>query len=165
MNNSKLFFLFLLFPFFAFTAHKFYISLIKVEYKAEEKTVQITMHVFIDDLQKVINKTYGTTIELGAKDEVKDTNVLISSYIEDNFKIEINSKINPYKYLGKEYENDIVYLYLELKNINKINSIQITDTMLMDYFPEQKNIVKLNINDIKKTLLLTKDKNKVKFTP
>ena len=90
--------------------------------------------------------------------------MLISKYIEDNFYVAINSKNTSYSYLGKEYDNDIVYLYLEIANIKKIKSIEVTDTMLMDYFPNQKNIVKLKANDSKKTLFLTKDKNKESYT-
>lgn len=160
MNRSKLYLILLLIPLFAFTIHKYYISLIKVEFKPENESVQITMRIFIDDLQKVINETNNVSIELAVKDEVKNSNELIYKYIRDNFKVTINSKNSPYEYLGKEYENDIVYLYLELKKIKTINSIEITDTMLIEYFPSQKNIVKLNINNKKKTFFLTADENK-----
>ena len=106
------------------------------------------MRIFIDDLQKVINENNNTSIELGVSDEVKNANSLINNYIISNFLVKINSK--SYKYIGKEYENDIAYLYLELENVKIINSIKITDTMLMDYFLTQKNIVKLDINDVEK---------------
>jgi len=122
------------------------------------------MRIFIDDLQKVINETNSLSIELAVKDEDKKCNELINKYINNNFKIEINSKVESYEYLGKEYESDIVYLYLEVKDIETISSIRITDTMLMDYFPTQQNIVKLNIDNTKKTLLLTKNNSKDKFT-
>ncbi|WP_117882591.1 DUF6702 family protein [Aureibaculum luteum] len=159
MNKSKVFLLLLL-PLFAFSVHKYYISLIKIEFKSENESVQITMRIFIDDLQEVINKTNNISIELGVKDESKEYNSLISKYIKDNFKIKIDSKIYNYQYLGKEYENDIVYIYLELSNIKSIKSIEISDTMLMEYFPSQKNIIKLNINDVKKTFFLTEEASK-----
>lgn len=155
MNKAKLIFIFLLLPLFAFTAHKFYISLIKVEYKPSKETIQVTMRIFIDDLQKVINETNNLEIELGVNNEVNNSNELISKYIDSNFTIKINDKILDYEYLGKEYKNDLVYLYLQLENIKAIHTIEITDTMLMDYFPAQKNIIKLIINDVKKTFLLT----------
>lgn len=164
MKKSKFLFILFLLPLFSFAAHKFYISLIKIEFKQEKESVQITMRIFIDDLQKVINETNNIDIELAVKNEVKNVNKLINKYIIDNFKVNINSKNTSYSYLGKEYENDIVYLYLEIVNIKKIESIEITDTMLMDYFPTQKNIIKLNANNIKKTLFLTKHQNKDSFT-
>ncbi|MBJ2172637.1 peptidase E [Aureibaculum sp. A20] len=156
MNKSKVFLLFLL-PLLAFSVHKYYISLIKVDFKPQNESVQITMRIFIDDLQEVLNKTNNISIELGVKDESKEYNSLISKYIKDNFKIKIDSKLYPFQYLGKEYENDIVYIYLELSSIKSIHSIEISDTMLMKYFPSQKNIIKLNINDVKKTFFLTEE--------
>lgn len=164
MTKSKVFSILLLIPLLAFSAHKFYLSLINVEYKAEQETIQITMRVFIDDLQKVINETNDTFIELGVKDEVKDSNNLINNYIGNNFKVIIDSKETAFKYLGKEYDNDIVFLYLEVTDVKKINTIEIQNTMLMDYFSTQKNIIKLNINDKKKTFLLTKEHNKDSYT-
>ena len=164
MYRSKFLLLLLILPFFAFTAHKFYISLIKVEFKAEQEAVQITMRIFIDDLQKVINETNNIDIELAVKNEVKNYDELIIKYIEDNFYVTINSTNTSYNYLGKEYDNDIVYLYLEITNIKKIKNIEVNDTMLMDYFPTQKNIIKLKANNSKKTLFLTKDKNKEGYT-
>ncbi|MET2984919.1 DUF6702 family protein [Aureibaculum conchae] len=164
MFRSKFLLLLLILPIFAFTPHKFYISLIKVEFKPEQEAVQITMRIFIDDLQKVINETNDINIELAVKNEVKNSDELIIKYIEDNFYITINSKNTSYNYLGKEYDNDIVYLYLEITNIKKMNSIEVNDTMLMDYFPTQKNIIKLKANNSKKTLFLTKNKNKESYT-
>lgn len=154
-----LIFIFLV-PLLAFSVHKYYISLIKVDFKPEKESVQITMRVFIDDLQKVINETNNISIELAVKNEVKNSDDLISEYVKDNFGIKINSAVTLYNYIGKEYENDIVYLYLEINNIKAITNIEITDDMLIDYFPSQKNIVKLNINDVKKTFFLTAEENK-----
>ncbi|HBK70465.1 MAG TPA: hypothetical protein DDZ39_02210, partial [Flavobacteriaceae bacterium] len=146
--------------FASFTAHKYYISLIKVEYKKESKSVQITMRIFINDLQETINKTYTKDFELDEPDEDSNINKFIINYIQDNFIVKINSQNKSYQYLGKEYEKDVVFLYLEVKDIEAIQSIGIKNSMLMNIFPGQKNIIKLNINNNKKTFLLTKEKDK-----
>jgi len=160
MTKFKILFILLIVPLFAFTAHKYYISLIKVEYKTESKSIQVTMRIFIDDLQEAINKTYNKNFELGESDKKNDIDTLINNYIKNNFVIKINSQNKNYLFLGKEDEKDVIFLYLEVENIESIQSIEIKNSMLMDVFPEQKNIIKLTINDTKKTFLLTKEKDK-----
>ena len=163
-SKQKYLILFII-PLFAFTMHKYYISLTKVEYKKENQTIQVTMRIFIDDLQQTINTTYHKNLELALPNESKEIDTIINNYITSKFKVKVNAIEKEYFYLGKEYEDDVVYLYLELKNIKTINSIEIKNNMLMEIFPDQKNIIKLNIDNKKKTFFLTrqKDKDLLKF--
>lgn len=163
-SKQKYLILFII-PLFAFTMHKYYISLTKIEYKKENQTIQVTMRIFIDDLQQTINTTYHKNLELALPNESKGIDTIINNYITGKFKVKVNAIEKEYFYLGKEYEDDVVYLYLELKNIKTINSIEIKNNMLMEIFSDQKNIIKLNIDNKKKTFFLTrqKDKDLLKF--
>ncbi len=160
MTKIKRLLIILVIPLFAFTAHKYYISLIKVEYKTSSKSLQITMRIFIDDLQEAINKTYIKNFEFGEPNESKNINELIINYIQDNFTVKINSQNKVYQFLGKAYDNDVIFIYLEVEDIETIQHIEIKNSMLMATFSEQKNIIKLKINNTKKTFLLTKEKDK-----
>ena len=160
MNKLKSSFIVFLIPLFAFTAHKYYVSSTKIEFKKESKTVQITMRIFIDDLQETINSTFSKDFELAVPNETGEIDHLIDKYISKKFEIIINDEQKKYSYLGKEYYNDEVYLYLELENVELINSIEIKNNMLMELFSDQQNIIKLHINNIKKTFLFTNRKYK-----
>ena len=157
MLKHKIFILFILISTLSFTIHKYYVSLVKVTYKNKESTLQITMRIFINDLEDTLNKTSAEQIELATENESKKIDHLIKEYIDSKFQLVINDTIKNSTYLGKEYDNDVVYLYLESKNIKHILSIQIRDNMLMEQFPNQKNIIKLQINNTKKTFFLTKN--------
>ncbi len=158
-SKQKYLILFII-PLLAFTMHKYYISLTKIEYKKESKSIQITMRIFIDDLQETINTTYNKDFELALPNESKKIDTIINNYLTGKFKIKINNIQKAYSYIGKEYENEVVYLYLEINNIESIKAIEIKNTVMMEIFPEQKNIIKLNINNTKKTFLLTTKKEK-----
>ena len=54
-------------------------------------------------------------------------------------------------------KNDQVVCYLELKNVTSINTIEISNTVLFDLFPKQKNIVKSKINSKINNLIFTKE--------
>ena len=160
MNKIKIGFIILLIPLLAFVSHKYYISSTKIEFKKESETVQITMHFFIDDLQETINSTYNKNIELALPNEPKLIDSLIINYISKKFEVDLNGINKDYLYIGKEYKIDEIYLYLEIKNIDSINSIEVKNNMLMETFPDQQNIIQLYINNIKKTFLLTRQKDK-----
>ena len=160
MNKLKIGFIILLIPLFAFTTHKYYISSTKIEYKKESKTIQITMRFFVDDLQESINSTYSKNIELALPNEPEEIDSLIINYVSKKLDVTINSNKKAYSFLGKEYHNDEIYIYLEIENVEFIKAIEIKNSMLMEIFPEQQNIIKLYINNAKKTFLLTKQKDK-----
>ena len=159
MNKIKIGFIILLIPLLAFVSHKYYISSTKIEFKKESETVQITMHFFIDDLQETINSTYNKNIELALPNESKLIDSLIINYISKKFEVDLNGINRDFLYIGKEYQIDEIYLYLEIKNIDSINSIEVKNNMLMETFPDQQNIIQLYINNIKKTFLLTRQKD------
>jgi len=68
-------------------------------------------------------------------------------------------------FLGKEYENNVVYFYIEIDRVPQIKSIGVQNTLLMDEFDTQQNIIKLNINNQKRTMILNRsnDKDLLKF--
>ena len=147
-------------PLFAFTLHKYYISLTKIDYVKENKTVQITMRFFIDDIEKTLNNRFQKSFELATKNELKKTDNYIALYINQKFHIKINDQEQSYDYLGKEYENDVVYFYLEIVDIKNISTIEVQNKMLFEEFEEQQNFIKLNINNQHKTFILIKDNDK-----
>ncbi len=159
MYSKQKYLIFLFIPLFAFSVHKYYISLTKIDFIKDKNEVQVTMRIFIDDLQATLNTAYHTNIELALPDESKQIDSLINTYLLKKFILTINGNKKEYTYLGKEYEDDVVYLYLEAENITKITAIKVKNSMLMDEFESQKNIIKIHINNTKRTFLLTKKKD------
>ncbi len=114
------------------------------------------MRIFIDDLEETINKTYARNLEFATANESKEIDSLIIKYTNTKLNIKINGKIKSYHFLGKEYENDVVYLYIESENIKDLTSIEIKNNILKEIFSNQKNIIKINMLNTKKTFFLTK---------
>tara|TARA_R110002073_G_scaffold72537_1_gene177557 strand:+ start:575062 stop:575433 length:372 start_codon:yes stop_codon:yes gene_type:complete len=123
------------------------------------------MRIFIDDIENELNKTYDKDFKLDSKNEMVNTNDYISKYITEKFKVKINGELKPFHYLGKKYETDVVYLFSEISDVESITSIEVQNHLLMDLFPEQQNIIKLNVNNKKKTFMLTlkSDKDLLSF--
>lgn len=160
MTLLKKLVLLLLIPLMAFTLHKYYISLTQIDYKAQEKNLQITMRLFTDDVEKTLNANFKKDFKLDTPQELATTNQLITYYLNNHFKVIVNGKPLNIKFLGKEYENDLVYFYIEINDVATIKSIEIENTILMDEFEEQQNIIKLNIGKVLKTMILVRSNDK-----
>ena len=156
MNKIKLSLVVVLFVLSsAFTFHKFYVGVFQIDYFKEKKAVQITTRLFIDDLEKALHKKHNRHFYITTKDEVADANTYIAKYLEEKLKIKINNKIQTIQFLTKEQEENIVICYLKINFKDNIKDLEITNNVLSDIFSEQQNLVHLNINSNKKTILFT----------
>ena len=155
----------LVLPLFAFSVHEYYISLTKVEFVPEQKAVQVTMKLFIDDLERALENRNEVTLKLATELEDKRADAFLERYLVQKFQVWINQREMHYAYLGKEYENDVVYLYLEIENVEEIRSIEVRNAILVEEFPSQLNYVKVQVGKELKTLILSKgnDKEMLKF--
>ena len=137
--------------------HKFYMSVTHIKYVPKQKALQITMRVFIDDLQLEINDKNNTQIELATDREPKKVDSIYANYISTHFTLEVNLRPKNITFLGKEYDDDMVVFYLEIQKIQEIHQMKLENSVLVHSFSEQENIVKLDINQREKTLILTKN--------
>ncbi len=150
----------LIIPLLAFTAHKYYVSMTKIKYVKEERSVQITMRFYIDDIEKVLNTRFNKDFKLATLKEHTDTDKFLNLYIHQKFAYKINNQTIKYIFLGKEYENDVVFFYLESSDIDSIKSIEVKNKMLMEIFEEQQNFIKIHMNDRIKTMILMRENDK-----
>ncbi|MBJ7879100.1 DUF6702 family protein [Gelidibacter salicanalis] len=147
------------------SAHKFYVSVTEVEYVRDKKSVQIISRIFIDDLENTLRERYEKRLIFSPKNEAEEVGIYLKRYLKDKITIKINGTPVDFKFIGKEYDNDILFCYLEVANVEEIETFEISNTALFDNFDDQQNIVKLNMNNKKKSFVLMpqSDKAMLKF--
>ena len=152
---------FLIIPLLAFTTvHEYFVSVTKIEYVKEEKTVQIITRIFIDDFEKLIRKRYDPDITLASDDESTKVDFYMDKYLTEKIKVKINNQEIDATFIGKEYEADIVYCYLEIVDVESIETFEIRNHVLFDLYSEQQNIVRTKINGKNKSFILIKENDK-----
>lgn len=158
MKRIKIILLIVLLPLLAFSGfHKYYISVTEVDYVQQKQSVQITTRIFIDDFEKVLRERYNESIVLAGKEETKDVNKYIETYLRSKFKVRINDNDVNFSFIGKEYDIDIIQCYIEIQNVKQINSIEISNEVLFDLFEDQQNMIKTKINSKQKSFLLNQN--------
>ena len=164
MKLKKLYFLFIIIPLLAFTTHKYYLSLTQIKFKEDSKAVQIIINVFMDDIEIALNKDYDIDLQLATKKELKNNDVYFKRYLKTKLQFKINTSKKEFTYIGKEYDGDLVYFYLEIEDITEVNSIEITNKILLTHFPKQENLIKTEVQNKNKSVLLSKDDYREKLT-
>jgi len=160
-HRLKLLIIVAILPLLAFSVHKYYISLTQVEYVKEKESLQIISRYFIDDLEFVLEKEYSKTkFQLNTDFEIDSVDNYFKKYLTKNLLFTVNNTPYPFNYIGKEYEDDIVYFYLEISSLDSIASLEIKNTALFKYFPDQQNIIKTKSQNKHTSFYLNKQKDK-----
>jgi hypothetical protein len=145
----------------AFSFHKFYMGVFQVNYAAEKKMIQITSRIFIDDLNNGMEKKYHQKTFVGTDKETQADIDLLKKYLSENFAIKINGQSKPITFLSKEVEsNDVLVCYSRIKDINTFKTIEILNTILLDWNAEQQNITHISAFGTKKSVLFTESSRK-----
>ena len=144
----------------AFSSHKYYLSLTQIEYNKDHKSLEVIINVFMDDVELAINNEYDVDMRLTTKEELKGVDEYFQKYLSNNLKFFINNKLVQYNFIGKEYEGDLVYFYLELELKEDPLSLKVINTLLFDYFEQQQNVIKFKNGSKRQSKILSIDTNK-----
>ncbi|THH39792.1 DUF6702 family protein [Neolewinella litorea] len=155
--NLFLILLFLISP----TAHDYHVSKTNVRYVAERGQVQVEMQVFVDDLEDALADAGAPRLDIGTPDQHPDTDRYLTAYLEKHFQIQWNDKALPVQLVGYELEDDMhgLWIYLVADEVADPQGITVQNSVLTEYYADQKNIVKL-FNGQQRLATLLMDRNR-----
>lgn len=156
MKKTATIFLFLaiLITMTSMTVHKFYVSVNQIDFVPKKKALEITSRIFIDDIDLALEKKYGKKYYLGTPKETSESVDFLKKYLKEKFAIKVNGQPKEIIFLGKEVEDNVLICYLTIKDVEKVTSLEIKDTILMELY-DQQHIFHTNILGDKKSILLT----------
>ena len=140
--------------------HKFYVSVTQIEYVEDQQSLQIISRIFIDDFENLLRQRYDESITLAVENEAEVAEIYTERYLKDKIKISIDGRSQELNYIGKEYEDDILFAYLEITGVDAINSLEISNMVLFELFEEQQNIIRTKIKGKNKSFILFKENAK-----
>ena len=124
-------------------SHEFHASKCLVEYKAEKSQIQVSMNIFIDDLEIALKEMGVDSLYIGTQKESPLADEYINKYIEHTFNIGINnSKEDVWIFIGKEISEDLssIWCYMYLDTPQNIDQLYIKNSILLETYEDQKNI-------------------------
>ena len=93
--------------------HDYHFGYTEIFYNKDNKAIETSIKLFTDDLNKGIKEEYNIDLKLNDDLEATNSKEIIQEYLFKNIFFKINNKQKEYNYIGKEYEGDVIWLYVE----------------------------------------------------
>ncbi|RIW18520.1 hypothetical protein D0X99_02205 [Algoriphagus lacus] len=146
--------------------HPFFISLTEVRFNPSSKKMEIAQKIFWDDLEVALGENFNEKVDfLNPRDKAK-LDRQVKEYLLKHNQIWVNSKPLTLTLLGYEVEEDAAWFYLESSATEVPKSVEVQNTILLDDFDGQQNIVHVyNQSKSPRSLLLSEgnEKGKIEF--
>ncbi|WP_448961092.1 DUF6702 family protein [Larkinella arboricola] len=136
-------------------AHPVHTSVTQMQFNAAEKTFEVSLRVFTDDLEEALTRENNNQrVRLNDKDA---NNPLVERYIRKHFGlINASRQRKPFRYLGKEQEMDATWIYVEVPYSEPVEGSILQQSLLTELFDDQINLVNVSYLSQKKTVLFRK---------
>lgn len=122
--------------------------------------IQITTRIFIDDLNEALEKKYKQKVYIATEKESQQDVDLMKKYFAEKFQIKVNGKLKLMNFVSKEVEENVVICYLSIKEISKIKTLEVENSIITEVHSDQQNIIQAKFNGEKLSLLLTSENTK-----
>lgn len=138
--------------------HPIHLSVMEI-YESDEGAIEASITFFMDDFGNAVEyEKYRSDIEQG-KMNVDD---LIMKYLSQKMQIELNGQQVDYKLLRKQSNFPSLTCYLELTpQQTSLRSLRVENTMLLELFNDQRNMVHVRIPEKEGSMILDKKKTEV----
>lgn len=133
----------LTFILFQTIVHPFHVSVTDIKYKADQKAIQISTRIFLDDLELALQAYTGNEkLDIIKKENWDFVNKTLEKYILEKLKL-WDEKDREYElhYIGAEIEEDVMWCYVEIEKVKKLNRVKIRNIMLHEVWGDQENLV------------------------
>ncbi len=130
----------------SFGVHEYYITICNVEHINTDQRLEISIKFIAHDLEADILQQTGESIKLDQKNDQIDS--VLNRYITDHLSISNNKKDIVLIYIGFEFSLDEeCMVYFESEQVKEPKKLEITNTLLVNTFKEQENIVNVTIDE------------------
>jgi hypothetical protein len=142
--------------------HKFYLSNTSIEFNAQTRAIEITSKIFTDDLEHAIEaQCYRYHSLYPQTPEVYE---LVKKYIGEKLSLQAGGRNVVLNFIGYSVDNDMTTLFIE-GNYFDPNQVIVNNTILLEWYSDQQNIVEVRWNGQSKREYFTKDKTQFQFIP
>ncbi|MEP6646775.1 MAG: DUF6702 family protein [Saprospiraceae bacterium] len=134
--------------------HPIHASICELRYNEGESSFQVSVKIFIDDLEVAIKQEGYPPLNLGSDKENEDAKTHLAAYLDRYFQIVLDGKKLEARFSGKELSDDYlaVWCYLEFPAaVSRGQKCTITNRVLLDLYSDQRNIMDIKMSTTQST--------------
>lgn len=137
--------------------HPFHTSVTECVYNEKEKIWELSIRLFQDDFEQALTEFQGKKFQFQFS---PSPDGILEAYIRKHVGILVNQKLQtPYRWIGWESQADVIWIYLEIPTDNNLSGVYFQQSVLMDAFSDQTNLIHLVKKDSKKSYLFQKNQS------
>jgi hypothetical protein len=134
-------------------AHAYHASIMELRYNSQKQQMEVALKLFSDDFEKALSVGQSSAISLD-KSPKEQVNSLVLQLLRRSVQIGTKpGEALPLTLVGIQHEHDSHWVYFTLKLARPVQSLTLTNKVFLDVFPDQMNIVNLEANGQKQSLL------------
>ena len=137
------------------TIHPYYVSTLEIDYRPDRAALQITMRVFTDDWQLMLNTHYDKNLSLDPDTDTEQMVIHSTDYLQQHLELKLNDTDVTPSVLGREYQDDQLVLYLEVAGVAELQTLAVSNRILFTELEGQQNIVRIKTPTKRKSYLQT----------
>lgn len=145
--------------------HPYYISVADIHHNQNFARLEITLRIFVDDLEKAIALHQSVPSFYITDPDDTSTRDMIRLYLDDRFRLAVNREAASTEFLGGEVEDDTFWAYLKVDGVGRLDQLEIEYTVLLEVFEEQLNLVHVQQGSAIRTFRLTSDNPIALYSP
>jgi hypothetical protein len=138
--------------------HPIHLSITEIDHNEKSKALQVTMRIFVDDLELSIRKKIGDEeLDILEPGKGRKTDDLVREYLADRVKMKVDKKAAKLNYIGHEIEGPAMICYIEIENVKKFSTIEVTNKVILEIHDDQSNLVNVNYKEKVKSIRLSNE--------
>jgi hypothetical protein len=164
----RLAFLVLLVPLLALARHTYHSSILELRINPQQQQVELALKVFTDDLENALSKGRPQHLTLQDPRVIPLAEAYLRSHLE--LALPYTSSRQPrlpltLQFLGMQPEKDAYWLYAKAKLPRAASAVWLRNTVLLDMFSDQMNIVNAESGSAKVSELFRAGHEQAVLTP
>jgi len=141
-------------------SHDIHLSVTEISIDGSGK-MEISIRIFLDDLLLACGLSPGEPLP----SDYSSSDELIEKYLEENFMVYSNDKLMKFEFTDS-YSDDLavgIELSISENNIDEINNYTLKNTILLEQFDDQMNLVNIDWDGRKSALSFDKKSKQLKI--
>ncbi|MDB5233855.1 MAG: hypothetical protein JWR44_848 [Hymenobacter sp.] len=132
--------------------HAYHATITELRYNAAKKQLELSVKVFTDDFEKGISQ--GQPAHVNLDDAGPRPLALASAYLQRTLQVStVAGAPLPLQVLGMQAENDGYWFYCKVPLPGPLPAIKLRQTVLLDVFSDEVNIVNIEAGAKKQSAL------------
>ena len=120
-------------------SHQFFLSTTEIRVSDNTKNLEVTIQIFTHDLEALLRIANFNLANLGSEKENPNIDEFLIEYLSENFIIQDHY----WKFIGKKIDGDFTLFLLEIDTFNSPSSVAILNSIFMDMYEKQRNIINI----------------------